>query len=111
MLTSVTLSGDQEGQGLALQEAQASGLPVIATNHGAFPEGFLPGRSGLLVLERDPDALAEQIAQLIEGSERWPAMGEEGRKFVEENYDHKKLNSRLMDIYRDAIDHFKIPPP
>jgi colanic acid/amylovoran biosynthesis glycosyltransferase len=106
MLTSVTVSGDQEGQGLALQEAQASGLPVVATNHGALPEGLLPGRSGLLVPERNPGALAGQIAHLIEGSERWPAMGEEGRRFVEENYDHRKLNSRLVEIYRDTIDRF-----
>ncbi len=32
-------NGDQEGQGVVLQEAQASGLPVIATRHNGFPEG------------------------------------------------------------------------
>jgi len=49
--------GDREGQGLVLQEAQAVGLPVVATIHGALPEGVLPGRAGFLVPERDVDAL------------------------------------------------------
>jgi len=101
---SINVNGDQEGQGLVLQEAQASGLPVIATNHGAFPEGILSGKSGFLVSERDVDALVERLSFLIEHPETWPEMGRAGRKFVEENYDIRKLTSELTDIYTEAMD-------
>jgi colanic acid/amylovoran biosynthesis glycosyltransferase len=103
MLTSVSVDGDQEGQGLALQEAQAAGLPVVATDHGAFPEGILPGESGFLVPERDVAALAERLLYLIEHPEIWPAMGRRGREHVERNYDLRLLNSRLVDLYREAL--------
>src|SRR5207245_4877759 len=82
LLTSVSIEGDQEGQGLLLQEAQACGLPVIATEHGAFPEGLVSGKSGFLVPERNPQAIAERLSFLIEHPEPWPAMGHSGRKFV-----------------------------
>ena len=39
-------SGDVEGQGLVLQEAQAMGMPVIASNHNGFPEGLTTARPG-----------------------------------------------------------------
>ena len=48
ILSSVTAaSGDQEGQGLVLQEAQAMGLPVLSTIHNGIPEGVLDGKSAL----------------------------------------------------------------
>ena len=107
LLASVSIDGDQEGQGLVLQEAQASGLPVIATQHGAFPEGVVADESAFLVPERDPDAIAERLAFLIEHSETWPAMGQRGRKFVEQNYDIHKLNLQLAGIYEKAIESYQ----
>jgi colanic acid/amylovoran biosynthesis glycosyltransferase len=102
VLTSVTADGGQEGQGLVIQEAQASGMPVIATEHGAFPEGLLPGRSGFLVPERDVAALADRLTDLITHPETWSELGREGRKYVEERYDIKQLNLELVSMYIDA---------
>lgn len=106
MLASVNVEGDAEGQGLVLQEAQACGLPVVATEHGAFPEGILAGKSGFLVPERNVDALTNRLNFLIEHSETWPAMGRHGRKFVEERYDIRHLNRELAGIYTEAIEKF-----
>jgi colanic acid/amylovoran biosynthesis glycosyltransferase len=102
------VQGDEEGQGLVLQEAQACGLPVIATNHGALPEGLVPGQSGFLVPERDVDALAARLNYLIEHPELWPIMGRLGREFVV-NYDIRKLNSLLIELYRETIVSFSSP--
>jgi colanic acid/amylovoran biosynthesis glycosyltransferase len=99
VLPSVTTDGDQEGQGLALQEAQACGLPVVATDHGPLPEGLLDGKSGFIVPERNADALAERLAYLADHPESWPAMGATGREFVERNYDSQKLNLKLVELY------------
>lgn len=93
-----TQYGDTEGQGVVLQEAQAAGLPVLATTHGPFPEGVLDGRSGLLAPERDAEALAANMVELLDHPERWPEMGRAGRRHVEERYDSRMLNRRLLDL-------------
>lgn len=103
VLPSVSVAGDCEGQGLALQEAQACGLPVIATRHGALPEGLKEGESGFLVPERDAAALAERLAFLAEHPEAWPAMGRAGRAWIEAEYDIARLNGRLAELYEEVI--------
>ena len=107
LLGSVSIEGDQEGQGLFLQEAQACGLPVIATQHGALPEGMLPGKSGFLVPERDIGTLAERIGFLVAHPEDWPELGRQGRAFVMARYDIRKLNEELVALYRDLHREFK----
>jgi colanic acid/amylovoran biosynthesis glycosyltransferase len=102
VLGSVSVEGDQEGQGLVLQEAQACGLPVVATNHGALPEGIVPEQSGFLVPERNVDALSERLNYLIEHPEIWAMMGRKGRAFVE-HYDIRKLNRQLIELYENTI--------
>lgn len=104
ILASVTASnGDEEGQGLVLQEAQAMGLPVICTRHNGFPEGMLDGESGYLVPERDVDAMADKINALIEQPERWPEMGRAGRGHVEKHFDNNKLNDQLVGLYQSLL--------
>jgi colanic acid/amylovoran biosynthesis glycosyltransferase len=103
-LASVTASdGDEEGQGLVLQEAQAMGLPVVCTRHNGFPEGMRDGESGLLVPERDVEALAAAIVELATHPERWPAMGRAGREHVEQHFDNDRLNDQLVAIYEDVV--------
>jgi colanic acid/amylovoran biosynthesis glycosyltransferase len=102
VLASVSIEGDAEGQGLFLQEAQACGLPVVATRHGALPEGLQEGRSGFLVPERNVDALTDRLNHLLTHPELWPVMGRAGRLFVEERYDITKLNAQLVELYRAA---------
>lgn len=107
VLPSVSIEGDAEGQGLALQEAQACGLPVVATQHGALPEGLVAGESGFLVPERDAAALAARLKLLIEAHRSWPEMGRTGRKFVESRYDIRHLNRTLLEIYTEARDTYR----
>ena len=108
VMGSVSVEGDQEGQGLVLQEAQASGLPVLATRHGALPEGMLDGRSGFLVPEKDVAAMAGKLEYLVEHPGLWPELGRCGREFVAQRYDIRNLNRQLADIYTGAINQFKI---
>jgi colanic acid/amylovoran biosynthesis glycosyltransferase len=104
VLPSVTAkNGDREGQALVLQEAQATGLPVISTFHNGIPEGVIDGKSGFLVPERDVDALADKLISLINHPEMWPEMGRCGREFVEKKYDIHTLNSKLIEIYKNLL--------
>jgi colanic acid/amylovoran biosynthesis glycosyltransferase len=100
VLASVTASdGDMEGQGLVLQEAQASGLPVVSTLHNGIPDGVLDGKSGFLVPERDVGALAEKIESLFGDEALRREMGAVGRSFVSGAYDVPGLTRRVMALY------------
>lgn len=96
-------NGDQEGIPNALKEAMATGLPVVSTWHSGIPELVEDGVSGFLVPERDVDALADRLAYLIDHPELWPAMGRAGRMKVEREFDMKRLNDTLVDLYQQLL--------
>lgn len=98
--------GDMEGQGVVLQEAQAAGLPVIASEHNGFPESMIPGKSGFLFPEGDPESLAKRIREIYDQRETWPAMGRVGHQFVMDVFHPDKLTSQLLDLYQLAIRDF-----
>lgn len=105
------LSSQQEVLPTVLLEAQACQLPIIATRVGATDEAVLPNQSAFLVPPDDPNALAQTLRYLLQNPNLWPQMGQAGRRFVEENYDIRILNTRLLDIYRQLIDRKQPHPP
>ncbi len=88
---------------LVLMEAQAVGLPIIATTTGSIHQVVLNGKSGFLVPPGDVDALVDRLDHLITHSEEWAEMGKAGRRHVEENFDIDKLNDRLVLIYQGLL--------
>ncbi len=109
LVPSVTAAdGDVEGQGVVLQEAQACGIPVLATDHNGFPEGMVPGRSGFLVPERDVAGIAGRLDYMVEHSKMWPTWGLAGRKHIQENYDIRELSYQLETIYNRARDLYRM---
>lgn len=88
---------------VVLMEAQAIGLPVIASNVGSVSQVVTDKASGFLVGAKDINAMVEKLEFLIAHPEIWPEMGRAGRKFVEENYDIKKLNGKLERIYKELV--------
>ncbi|NKB70553.1 MAG: glycosyltransferase [Candidatus Latescibacteria bacterium] len=102
--TSIT-ARDGDGEGGApfmLLDAQASGLPVVATRHADIPEVVVDGESGLLADERDIEGLADRILHLVENPGLWAQMGRGGRRHVEENYNAQIQGGKLEEIY-DAL--------
>jgi colanic acid/amylovoran biosynthesis glycosyltransferase len=95
--------GDQEGIPNVLKEAMAMGIPVISTRHSGIPELVDDDVSGLLVPERDGDALADGLVRLIDHPERWGPMGRAGRARVEAGFDSEKLNDRLAELYQHVL--------
>ncbi|MFT3703317.1 MAG: glycosyltransferase [Agriterribacter sp.] len=104
LLPSVTAeNGDTEGQGLVLQEAQAIGVPVLATLHNGFPDSIIDGTTGYLVPERDAEGLFEKLMVLNSNEALCADMGEQGRKFVEESFDSKIVVASLLTLYEKLI--------
>ena len=105
MAPSVTAAdGDTEGGApVCLLDAQASGLPILATTHCDIPEVTVPGRSALLAAERDAVALAENLERLLAHPEEWPAMGRAGRAHVEAEFDVRRQGERMAELYDRAL--------
>ena len=60
----VDSKGDTEGLGVVLIEAMELGLPVVASDVGGIPDVVVDGESGILVPEKDPQALANAFKRL-----------------------------------------------
>ncbi len=80
-------------------EAQAVGLPVMATAVGSMDRIVINGETGFCVPPSDPDALADGLCFLMDHPEIWPQMGRLGRRHVENNFNIDMLNDRLVDLY------------
>jgi colanic acid/amylovoran biosynthesis glycosyltransferase len=110
VLASVTATdGDTEGAPVSLLEAQACGMPVVATRHAGIPEIVADGESGYLVREGDVIALTGALRQLLDQSQSWPEMGKRGRAFVQGQHDIRALNRRLIALYNEATARFVAP--
>ncbi len=94
-----TASGRVEGLGMVSLEAAASGVPIIGSRHGGIPESIVDGRTGFLVPERDAQALAERMTDLLENSAERYRMGVEARAHVERNFDLSRQTATLENLY------------
>ncbi|HEU5347584.1 MAG TPA: glycosyltransferase [Ktedonobacterales bacterium] len=98
-----TQVGAQEGFGVVLLEAQAAGLPVVATEHGAFPEVVVHGETGFLAPEHSPEQLAHWLAFLMEHPQTAMQMGRVAREHVERNFAPADIDARCVQLYQHVI--------
>jgi glycosyltransferase involved in cell wall biosynthesis len=91
----------EEGQGVAMLEALASGTPCVASNVGGIPEILSP-EWGTLVPPADPPALAAAIQALLERADRRRAMGRAAAAAVRDRYDWRVLAQRILGVYADV---------
>lgn len=99
----VTSDQNQEGVPNAMLEAMATGLPVLATLHGGIPEAVTHDRTGLLVPERDADALHRAMVQLTADHDLCYLFGEAAARAVREEFEQQRAISKLEDIYDEAL--------
>jgi colanic acid/amylovoran biosynthesis glycosyltransferase len=83
-------------------EAAATGVPVVASRIGGIPEGVIDGQSGFLAPEKDPDALACLMGDLLDDPAMRLRMGLQGRVLVEERFDIRRQTEMLEGFY-DAV--------
>lgn len=78
-------------------EAQAMGLPVIASRDGGLPEYIAEGETGILVPPADAESLAQAVLSLSKSRQRRQAMGRAGRRRAVDLYCIEKMIDRYAD--------------
>ena len=101
--TVAALASDLEGIATALIEAQADGVPAVATRVGGIPEVVQDGVSGRLVPARDPSALAAALIEALCQPERARAWSEQARLGVMQ-FDIERTVQRTLDEYRRVLE-------
>lgn len=91
---------DSESFGVAALEAQACGIPVVASNVGGLPETVVDGKTGIIVEPGNPTALANAIEELIHDDSRRMRMAELAREHVVCNYDLEACINVMEEQYR-----------
>lgn len=97
------LPSQWEGISLALLEAMAAGLPVVATHVGGNPEVVINGSTGFLTRPSDPLQLAESIAKLIENPALRREMGHFGKLRCQEHFHIDVIVKQIDTFYRQIL--------
>lgn len=97
------LSSLTEGYSIALMEACALGLPIVATTVGGNGEIVEDGLNGLLVPPADPVALADAIVSLLDDPRRSARMGDAGRLWVLEEGSLAAMARRYEAVYAGGM--------
>jgi glycosyltransferase involved in cell wall biosynthesis len=101
-LASVRLpSGRMEGIPVALMEAMAAGLPVVATRLSGIPELVEDGVTGLLVEPHDPRALAAAIERLLADESLAAELTSNAHRLVERSFNLTAEARRLGDLFAE----------
>jgi len=102
VLPSVTATnGDMEGIPVSLMEAMSAGLPVVATSISGIPELVEGGVSGLLVPEKDPEALAGAIGRLLADPDFAQSLGRSGRAKIMTEFNIRQTAVELVRLLRN----------
>jgi glycosyltransferase involved in cell wall biosynthesis len=94
---------DSESFGVGILEASACGKPVIVSNIGGLPEVVIDNHTGFMVPPNNPQVLAEKIEVLVIDKKTRLQFGENGRRFVEEQYNYDKITDYIVSIYESAL--------
>jgi glycosyltransferase involved in cell wall biosynthesis len=94
--------GEQEGFGMVLVEAMRSGLPIVATRSGGIPDVIADQRTGLLVAERDPAALARAVGSLLRDPALAGRLAAAAQDDVAQRFAPEHIARVFDEVYRRA---------
>ncbi|MDO8863769.1 glycosyltransferase family 4 protein [Haliea sp. E1-2-M8] len=95
----LVVCSQSEGLSLAIMEAMAHGMPVIATDVGGNPQLVVDGVTGLLVPYGDLKALAGAISRLVGDLELATVMGKRGRERIAEHFSIERTSRFYSQVY------------
>jgi len=95
--------GDTEGLGVVLIEALQNARPVVASAVGGIVDVIQHGKTGLLVPEKNPQALADAVLRLLDDPALAQRLGQQGRAEAERQFDWERITSETERLYRRAL--------
>jgi colanic acid/amylovoran biosynthesis glycosyltransferase len=98
----VAANGDRDGIPVSLMEAMAAGTPSVSTTVSGIPELIDDGKEGLLVPERDPKALAQALARLLDEPALGARLALAARAKVEREFDAAVEARKVLQLFADA---------
>jgi glycosyltransferase involved in cell wall biosynthesis len=96
------LPSREEGQGVVLLEALASGTPVVASRVGGIPE-VLGNGTGILVEAGNAPALAGAMIELLSSPSQWEALSAAGLRHVQRHYSMQVIGERYQALYASVL--------
>jgi glycosyltransferase involved in cell wall biosynthesis len=100
-----------EGFGLPAAEANACGVPVVATTAGAFPEVIADGETGMLVPPGQPEPLADAIESLLRDRAKRIEMGAAGTRRIQQHFSWRVCAERTLALYDDVLANHGLSRP
>jgi glycosyltransferase involved in cell wall biosynthesis len=98
------LTSRWEGNPLAVMEAMAAGLPVVATGVGAIPELIRHGIDGMLAAPGNAEKIAQAMTWLCEHAKEAGDMGAQGRARASERFDLAAMVRAYSELYDRVLD-------
>ena len=92
-----------EGLGLAILEAMASSLPVVASNVGGIYSLISEGKNGYLLTPKNPAAIEDAILKIINNSQLAKDMGNLGQKICEKDFSLNVFADQVEKVYTQAL--------
>jgi len=98
----------QEAFGRVIIEAQAAGVPVVATEVGGVVDIIENGRTGLMVPPSDPQGMAEAVIKIFKDPLLARNLAEAAYAKVKEKYNVELMVNNTLNVYKDALSNFKL---
>ncbi len=102
MPSTIADSGDRDGLPTVILEAMLHRVPVIATDVAGISEVIEDGVTGLLIPQKDPQAIAAAVLRLFRDRQAALAMAERGRTRVWQDFDPERNHFRVLELFQEA---------
>jgi glycosyltransferase involved in cell wall biosynthesis len=108
ILDILVLPSLNEAVGMVLIEAQAQGIPIVATQVGGIPEIVRNNQTGILVPAGDSKELAKAISYLLADVQKRLQMSEAAKEWVRGRFEAKTMVEKISELYKELIDEKNI---